>query len=90
MPCDECDPSFSCFDGSDVCRKKPGWVPTASPLYLRAHRALHRLWTRSVETEGYVKADWTELLCAIDAIEEDRKRGQRDSNPHLRSEGPGS
>jgi hypothetical protein len=35
------------------------------PQRLRAHRALHALWTRNVKTDGYDKSQWSELEAAI-------------------------
>jgi hypothetical protein len=39
-----------------------------NPVFYRAHRALHTLWTKAVGTEGYIKAEWNELDAAIDAL----------------------
>lgn len=32
---------------------------------IRAHDALHILWTKAAGTEGYVKSEWNELADAI-------------------------
>lgn len=41
------------------------------PNYQRVHIAFHKLWSRSVGTPGYVKADWRELEAAIDLLATD-------------------
>lgn len=35
---------------------------------IRAHDALHRLWTKAVGTSTYVKKEWGELSTAIEAL----------------------
>jgi len=33
--------------------------------YRRAHYALHKLWTKAVDTPGYNKEDWGELEACL-------------------------
>lgn len=38
--CDECDPSFQCFDGSAACRKRPTAAPASAPVLSAEERDL--------------------------------------------------
>ena len=65
-----------------------GIHPILDPSYNRAHLALHKLWTKAVGEEDYVKEEWKELEGAIYKLKYGKSHRQRWTESDRREDEP--